>query len=107
MKLLLIGLQPSNDVLRNQLPVLQYTSLPDVIDGPACFILDPGNPQQQDELLIRIRQHPRWFAFPVFTLQQSPLSVYLSDGLLPDDLLIRIEQFEQRHQILKVDPEKG
>ncbi len=107
MKLLLIGSQASNNILRHPLPVLQYTSLPDVIHGTACFILDPADPQQQDALLIRIRQHPHWFAFPVFTVQPSPLSPYLSDGLPPDDLLIRIEQFEQRYQILKVDPEKG
>ena len=107
MKLLLIGLQPSNNVLQHQLPVLQYTSLPDIVNEPACFILNPESPQQQDELLIRIRQHPRWFAFPVLTLQPSPLSAHLSDGLVPDDLLIRTEQFEQRYQILKVDPDKG
>ncbi|NCB60085.1 MAG: hypothetical protein EOM46_21960, partial [Gammaproteobacteria bacterium] len=90
MKLLLIGSQASNNILRHPLPVLQYTSLPDVIHGTACFILDPADPQQQDALLIHIRQHPHWFAFPVFTVQPSPLSPYLSDGLPPDDLLIRI-----------------
>ena len=77
------------------------------LDGPACFILNIDHPDEQDQLLIQLRMHPRWFMFPVFILQSSPLSAYLCDGLLQDDLLLRIEQFEQRYQLLKLDPEKG
>lgn len=107
MKFFLLGRQTSNIIL-NRLPAMSHiASLPDVVDEPSCFILNPDDSAQQDQLLIQIRKHPHWFAFPVFTVQQSPLSAYLSDGNIPDDLLIRIEQFEQRYQILKVDPEKG
>lgn len=107
MKLFLLGRQTSNPIL-NRLPAMSHlSSLPDAVDEPSCFILNLDDPAQQDQLLVQIRKHPRWFAFPVFTVQPSQLSAYLSDGNIPDDLQIRIEQFAQRYQILKVDPEKG
>ncbi len=107
MKYLFLGQQTVNPIVHSLSSVSHITSLSEVLDGPACFILNIDHPDEQDQLLIQLRMHPRWFMFPVFILQSSPLSAYLCDGLLQDDLLLRIEQFEQRYQLLKLDPEKG
>lgn len=107
MKYLFLGQQTVNPIVHSLSSVSHITSLSEVLDGPACFILNIDHPDEQDQLLIQLRMHPRWFMFPVFILQSSPLSAYLCDGLLQDDLLLRIEQFEQRYQLLQLDPEKG
>lgn len=107
MKYLLLGHQTSNAIVHALSSVSHLTVLPDVIDEPVCFILNMDVSEEQDRMLLQLREHPHWFAFPIFILQPSPLSAYLSDGLIPDDLLLKIELFEQRYQLLKLDLGKG
>ncbi len=101
-----LGREISNPIATS-VPIIHLTSFPDDIDEPACLILNLDIPEEQDLILQQLRAHPRWFMFPVFIMQNSPLSAYLADGLLPDDLPFKVEQFRQRYQLLSFDPEKG
>lgn len=51
--------------------------------------------------------HPRWFMFPVLFYKVALYLLICVMGYYRDDLLLRIEQFEQRYQLLQLDPEKG